>query len=138
MHDSDSEDEELEARGNGMNTRVKLDQLGGCLKHGSLDEMDKARSRAAVAMAIQQQMTAAAMSGLLGGTTTPWTPSLPPTSPVGALSINAAAAVPPTTQVLSSSSPGAGSGSSGSGNSGSHLEASKGYTFEEQFKQVRL
>ena len=155
MHESDSEDEELDGSAqqrdarNGLAHRVKLEQLAGDadavlglsrLKHGGLDRdgMDKART--AVAMAIQQQMTAAAMSGLLAGSAAPWTPTLPPASP-GALTINAGAAAAVgaaagAAQIMSSSSPGAGSGSSGSGNSGSHLEAGKGYTFEEQFKQV--
>lgn len=151
MHESDSDDEDLDGsainhsqRGNGIASRVKLEQLGSDaeavlglsrLKHGTLDRdgMDKART--AVTMAIQQQMAAAAMSGLLAGSATPWTPSIPPASP-GSLSIHATNASGPATQVISSSSPGGGSGSSGSGNSGSHLEAGKGYTFEEQFKQV--
>ena len=154
MHESDSDDEDLDgsainhsARGNGIASRVKLEQLGGDaeavlglsrLKHGSLDRDSMARS--AVTMTIQQQMVAAAaMGSLLSGGATPWTPSLPPVSP-GVLSINASTTGVPgaATQVISSSSPGGGSGSSGSGNSGSHLDAGKGYTFEEQFKQVRL
>lgn len=146
MHESESEDEDLDgihhsSRGNGIASRVKLEQLNSDaelrLKHG-LDGMDKTRT--AVSLVLQQQMAAVAMSSLIAGSATQWTPSLPPASP-GTLSITAPAthvSGPAPTQVISSSSPSGGSGSSGSGNSGSHLEAGKGYTFEEQFKQVSL
>lgn len=153
MHESDSDDEDLDgsainhsARGNGIASRVKLEQMGGDadavlglsrLKHGAALDRD-GLTRNAMSLAIQQLMGPAMMAG----GATPWTPPIMPPASPGSLSINASAtggSAGAATQVISSSSPGGGSGSSGnSGNSGSHLEAGKGYTFEEQFKQVRI
>lgn len=89
-------------------------------------------------MALQQQAVAAAanLSFLGPNSTGSWTPNLTAMTNHGNGS----------SLVISSSSPGGGSSSSGptsgsstgpsSNNRQEHLEAGKGYTFEEQFKQV--
>ena len=76
---------------------------------------------------------------------TPWTPAMQTATSPLPLSINSSvtsssAATAPTSSLISSSSPGGASGSSGPTSSSTnlqHVEAGKGYTFEEQFKQVR-
>lgn len=92
-------------------------------------------------MALQQQAAVAA-ANFLGPNSASWTPNLSALTNHGNGNNNN------NSLVISSSSPGGGSSSSGptSGSStgpGSsnhnrqeHLEAGKGYTFEEQFKQV--
>lgn len=134
----------LLSNGNIKSDVTDLSSLSRSFKNHSND-LDKLQKEAM--MAIQQQMAMAAMAkGLLPGGATPWTPSLPSSSSPVHLNINpslqASGVLGGSSSVISSSSPGGGSGSSGptssSGTigSGSHLEAGKGYTFEEQFKQV--
>ena len=109
-----------------------------------------------VAAAVQRHAAQAVAAAVAAGLPNPtqWASNLPPsvTSPEPLpLSLNNGASVtnstglniaPNTSSIISSSSHGGGSGSSGPTSSSSssgvaqHLEAGKGYTFEEQFKQV--
>lgn len=95
------------------------------------DEPSEPGPQERLLMALQQQAVAAA-ANFLGPSSTSWTPNLMANHGNGSL-------------VISSSSPGGGSSSSGptsgsssgpSSNRQEHLEAGKGYTFEEQFKQL--
>ena len=145
--------------GNGLRGKMEetdgsgaLSSLSRLTKH-SADILDKdvLKLQKEAVIAFQQQMAVAAMANGLLPTTTPWTPSLPPKSSsplsINASSLNMSASgvnvLGGGNSIISSSSPGGGSSgssgptsSSGTVSSGTHLEAGKGYTFEEQFKQV--
>ncbi|KAI1301440.1 AT-rich interactive domain-containing protein 3C [Halotydeus destructor] len=111
-----------------------------------LSELDKEtlvqneRLQREVMAALQRQ--AAQAVATMQGTATPWTPEMPTPLTISSSvtsSSSASAAAPTASSLISSSSPGGASGSSGptsSSNNVQSIEAGKGYTFEEQFKQL--